>query len=147
MNAMTYAIEKSSGPISLSWGSETPSKFIEQAINYAILNGSPVFAAVGNENTGRPMYPAAYPGVIGIAAGTEDGQYTDYSNRGDFVDLIAPGSAGGSQGTSVATAYVAHIAAKFQRHHPDSDVKAALIEAAGPDHYLSEDEVRHLFAR
>jgi len=147
MNAMTYAVEKSSGPISLSWGSETSSQFIEQAINYAIRNGSPVFAAVGNENTGRPMYPAAYPGVIGIAAGTEDGQYTDYSNRGDFVDLIAPGSAGGSRGTSVATAYVAHIAAKFQRQHPNADVKAALIEAAGPDHYLSEDEVRHLLAR
>ena len=147
MNAMTYAVEQSSGPISLSWGSETPSAFIEQAVSYAIRNGSPVFAAVGNENTGRPMYPAAYAGVIGVAAGTEDGQYTDYSNRGDFVDIIAPGSAGGSQGTSVATAYIAHIAAKFQRHNPGVDVAAALIEAAGPDRYLSQEDVRQLLAK
>lgn len=147
MNAMTHAVEKSSGPVSLSWGSETPSRFIEQAVNYAIQNGSPVFAAPGNENTGRPMYPAAYPGVIGVAAGTEDGQYTGYSNRGDFVDLIAPGAAGGSQGTSVATAYIAHIAAKYMRHNPGADVAAALIEAAGPDRYLSQEEVRRLLAK
>jgi len=144
MNAMTYAVEKSSGPVSLSWGSETSSQFIQVAVDYAIDHGSPVFAAVGNENTGLPMYPAAYPGVIGVAAGTEDGQYTDYSNRGDFVDIIAPGSAGGSQGTSVATAYIAHIAAKYQRHNPGADVTAALIEAAGDDKFLSEDEARHL---
>ena len=147
MNAMTHAVEKSSGPVSLSWGSETPSQFIEKAVNYAMENGSPVFAAVGNENTGVPMYPAAYPGVIGVAAGTEDGHYTDYSNRGDFVDLIAPGAANGSQGTSVATAYIAHVAAKYMRHNPDGDVKAALIEAAGDDHYLSQEEVRHLLAQ
>ena len=147
MNAMTYAVEKSSGPISLSWGSETRSQFVEKAVNYAINHGSLVFAAVGNENTGNPMYPAAYPGVIGIAAGTENGQYTDYSNRGDFVDLIAPGSGGGSQGTSVATAYVAHIAAKYQRYNPDADVRAALIKAAGPDRFLSAEDVRQLLSR
>ncbi|MBL7012438.1 MAG: S8 family serine peptidase [Kiritimatiellales bacterium] len=147
MNAMTYAVEKSTGPVSLSWGSETRSQFIEQAVNYAINHGSPVFAAVGNENTGRPMYPAAYPGVIGVAAGTEDGQYTEYSNRGDFVDLIAPGSAGGSQGTSVATAYAAHIAAKYMRHNPDGNAAKALLEAAGPDHFLSAEDVRQLLSR
>jgi len=147
MNAMTHAVEKSSGPVSLSWGSETPSRFIEQAVNYAIQNGSPVFAAVGNENTGVPMYPAAYPGVIGVAAGTEDGQYTGYSNRGDFVDIIAPGAANGSQGTSVATAYISHVAAKYMRHNPDGDVKAALIEAAGEDRYLSQEDVRQLLKR
>lgn len=147
MNAMTYAVENSAGPLSLSWGSETPSPLMKNAINYAVASGQPIFAAVGNENTGRPMYPAAYPGVIGIAAGTEGGQYTDYSNRGDFVDLIAPGSAGGSQGTSVATAYIAHVAAQYMRHHPGADVKAALIDAAGPDRYLSAEEVLQLLNR
>ncbi|HKL21832.1 MAG TPA: S8 family serine peptidase, partial [Tichowtungia sp.] len=147
MNAMTHAVEKSSGPISLSWGSETPSQFIATAVNYAIENGNPVFAAPGNKKTGVPMYPAAYPEVIGVGAGTEDGQYTEYSNEGDFVDIIAPGSAGGSQGTSVATAYISHIAAKYMRQHPDGDVTAALIDAAGDDRYLSAEEVRRLLAK
>jgi len=142
MNAMTYAVQNSDGPISLSWGTETPSAFLENAMNYAASEGRLIFAAVGNENTGKPMYPAAYPNVIGVAA-SDGNRYADYSNRGDFVDIIAPGSAGGSQGTSVATAYVSHIAAKYQRIHPEAssaDVVKALIEAAGDDGMLTQDE-------
>jgi len=142
MNAMTYAVQNSDGPISLSWGSETPSAFLEAAMDYAASEGAIIFAAVGNENTGKPMYPAAYSSVIGVAASDGD-RYADYSNRGDFVDIIAPGSAGGSQGTSVATAYVSHIAAKYQRIHPEAspaDIVNALKEAAGDDGLLTQDE-------
>ncbi len=147
MSAMTYAVENSAGPVSLSWGSETPSLFIEQAVSYVLRSGSPVFAAVGNENTGNAMYPAAYPGVIGVAAGTADGQYTAYSNQGDFVDIIAPGSAGGSQGTSVATAYISHIAGLYMQRNPGGNAARALIEAAGDDRFLSREEARQLLAR
>ena len=150
MNAISHAIENSSGPVSLSWGSDTPSQFINNAVQVAMDSGSPVFAAVGNENTGEPIYPAACPGVIGVAAGTADGAYTEYSNRGDFVDIIAPGSAGGSQGTSVATAYVSHVAGLYMQHHPDataSQTVQALIAAAGEDRYLSEEDVRLLLAQ
>jgi len=149
MNAMTYAVQNSGGPISLSWGTETPSAFLENAMNYAASEGALIFAAVGNENTGKPMYPAAYPNVIGVAA-SKGGELAEYSNRGDFVDLIAPGSAGGSQGTSVATAYVSHIAAKYQRIHPDAsqaDIVKALKEAAGDDGFLTEDDVKRLLIR
>jgi hypothetical protein len=150
MNAITHAVENSSGPVSLSWGTETPSRFIETAVNYAIENGSPVFAAVGNENTGTPIYPAACAGVIGVAAGDENGAYTEYSNRGDFVDIIAPGSAGGSQGTSVATAYVSHVAGLYMQRNPNvtsAEAVQALIAAAGADLYLSEEDVRLLLAK
>lgn len=149
MNAITYAVQNSTGPISLSWGSETPSAFIEAAMTYAANQGRLIFAAVGNENTGKPMYPAACSGVIGVAA-SKDGAYTDYSNRGDFVDLVIPGSAGGSQGTSVSTAAAAHIAAKYQRIHPaasSADVVAALKKAAGPTGFLTEDAVKRLLIR
>ena len=149
MNAMTYAVQKSSGPISLSWGSETPSKFIDAAVQYANTQGRLVFAAVGNANTGKPMYPAAYSGVIGVAASNGD-KLADYSNRGDFVDLVAPGSAGGSQGTSVATAYVAHIAALYMQHNPKAtaaDTVAALKKAAGPTGFLTESAVKQLLVK
>lgn len=150
MNAISHAIESSSGPVSLSWGSDTPSTFLNNAVQVAIDSGSPVFAAVGNENTGEPIYPAACDGVIGVAAGTEDGAYTDYSNRGDFVDIIAPGSAGGSQGTSVATAYVSHVAGLYMQHHPEasaSETVEAVIAAAGADRYLSEADVQLLLSK
>ena len=149
MNAMTYAVKQGTGPISLSWGSETPSRFIETTVQYAMNNGRPVYAAVGNENTGRPMYPAAYPGVVGVAA-SDGHKLADYSNRGDFVDIIAPGSAGGAKGTSVATAYVAHIDALYRQIHPKAtanETSAAIIKAAGPDRILTEDAVKRLLAR
>lgn len=149
MNAMTYAVQNSDGPVSLSWGTPTPSKFIENAVGYAVEKGSPVFAAVGNEPTGDPMYPAAYPQVIGVAA-SDGNRLADYSNRGDFVDLIAPGSAGGSQGTSVATAYVAHVAGLYMRHHPGvtaQEAVTALRDAAGDDRFLSEEAVRKLLVK
>jgi hypothetical protein len=149
MNAMTYAVKNSTGPVSLSWGSETPSKFIESTVQYAMEKGRPVFAAVGNENTGKPMYPAAYAGVIGVAA-SSGGQMAEYSNRGDFVDLVAPGSAGGSQGTSVATAYVSHIAALYMQRHPGvtaAETVDALKKAAGPGGFLTEAVVKQLLAK
>ncbi len=149
MNAMTYAVQKSSGPISLSWGSEISSKFIEAAVQYANAQGHPVFAAVGNANTGKPMYPAAYPGVIGVAASNGD-KLADYSNRGDFVGIVAPGSAGGSQGTSVATAYVAHVAALYMKNHPGAtatETVAALKKAAGSTGFLTESVVKQLLAK
>ena len=149
MDAMTYAVKNSTGPISLSWGSETPSAFIESAVDYAVSQGHPVFAAVGNENTGKPMYPASYPGVTGVAA-SNGSQLADYSNRGDFVDLIAPGSAGGSQGTSVATAYVSHVAALYMKNHPGAtatETVAALKKAAGPTGFLTENAVKQLLAK
>jgi thermitase len=149
MNAITYAVEKSRGPVSLSWGSETPSRFIQGAVQYVLDQGRPVFAAAGNENTGRPIYPAAYPGVTGVAASNGD-QLADYSNRGDFVDLVAPGSAGGAQGTSVATAYVSHIAALYMQHNPDAtaaETVAALKKAAGPTGFLTEAAIKQLLAK
>jgi hypothetical protein len=149
MNAMTYAVGKSRGPVSLSWGSETPSVFIQTAVNYALERGRPVFAAVGNENTGQPIYPAAYPGVTGGAASSGT-RLAEYSNRGGFVDLVAPGSAGGAQGTSVATAYVAHVAALYMLHHPSATAEETVIalkNAAGPTGFLTESAVRHLLVK
>jgi len=148
MNAMTYAVQNSSGPVSLSWGSETPSRLIDVAVQYVVSQGRPVFAAVGNKNTGRPMYPAACPGVVGVAASGENG-FADYSNRGGFVGIIAPGSAGGARGTSVATAYVAHIAAQYMQKNPGvtaAETVAALKKAAGPDLFLTEEAVRKLLS-
>lgn len=149
MNAMTYAVNHSVGPISLSWGSETPSQFIEAAVQYVLSKNRPVFAAVGNENTGRPIYPAAYPGVTGVAASQGD-VLADYSNRGDFVDLIAPGAVGGSQGTSIATAYVSHVAALYMQHHPAASAQetvAALKTAAGSTGFLTEAAVKQLLSK
>lgn len=149
MNAMTYAVKNSSGPISLSWGTETPSRFLETAVNYAMNQNAVVVAAVGNENTGRPMYPAAYPGVIGVAA-ADGSNYAEYSNRGDFVDIVAPGTAGEAKGTSVATAYVGHLIGLYQQTHPgasNTETLNALLSLTDEQGFLPPDAAERLTAK
>ena len=66
------------------------------------------------------------------------------------MDIVAPGSAGGAQGTSVATAYVSHVAALYMKNHPGvsaADTIAALKKAAGPTGLLTESAVKLLLVK
>lgn len=146
VEAVSHALKNSNGPISLSWGTEEPSRFLQAAIDRALSEGRPVLAAVGNENTGRPFYPAAFPGVLGVAASGPDGQLADYSNRGEFVDLIAPGTAGGASGTSVATAVAANLLAQVMQEKGVDGAEAIRIlrNAAGPSGTIDAATLRKL---
>lgn len=53
--------------------------------------GCLIVAAAGNGSTDAPVYPAAYPGVIGVSAVGMDGTIASYSNAGSYVQLAAPG--------------------------------------------------------
>ena len=53
--------------------------------------GVVVVAAAGNEGTEQKRYPAAYPSVIGVGAIDQEGELFPASNRGDWVELLAPG--------------------------------------------------------
>lgn len=145
MRGLTYALDQGARVINLSWGSETDSGFIANAIAYAQSRGAVVVAAAGNEATGRAVYPAAYAGVVAVAALDAQGQPWKKSNYGDFVDLAAPGSAsmpvgyqgaaGTYAGTSIASAYVAREIALYLNRNPKATasqaiaaVKAALSE-------------------
>lgn len=55
-----------------------------------------VIASAGNENTATPSYPAAYDGVISVAATTISNGRAPYSNFGSTVDVAAPGGSNAS---------------------------------------------------
>ena len=113
----------------MSWGSDTPSRFLAEAMDYADRRGLIVVASAGNEPTGRPVYPAAYPSVLGVGALAPDGSPWTQSNHGSFVSITAPGyahlpvgyqgEAGLYAGTSVAAAYVSNVVAGLLTEHPD----------------------------
>lgn len=145
MRALTYAMDQGARVINLSWGSETDSGFVANAIAYAQSRGAVVVAAVGNEPTGKTVYPAAYQGVVAVAALDAVGKPWSSSNYGSFVDLAAPGAAtmpvgyqgpaGGYAGTSIASAYVARQIALYLNRHPtatSAQAIAALYQSLSP---------------
>jgi Subtilase family len=114
----------------LIWGSETKSGFLSEALESASSKGLIIVASAGNDPTGEPRYPAAYPGVIGVGALAPDGEAWERSNRGDFVDLYAPGFAtlpvgykgdpGIYAGTSISAAFTANLVAGILSKNPNA---------------------------
>jgi hypothetical protein len=63
----------------------------ENAIAAAYGAGALLVASAGNSATSDPSYPAAYPGVLSVAALGPDARPAEYSNFGSTIDLAAPG--------------------------------------------------------
>jgi len=136
MKSVDFAVANGARVMSLSWGSETHSTFLKKTLDYADSKDLIIIASAGNEPTGRPMYPAAYASVIGVGALTPDGNTWNRSNYGDFVTVYAPGFAtlpvgykgdpGDYAGTSIATAFLAHVIAEYISKNPEASKEEIL---------------------
>ena len=137
MDSINFALENNARVMSLSWGSETKSAFMEKAFEYASAKGLIIVASAGNEPTGTPMYPAAFPSVIGVGAlGPHGKKNWVNSNYGSFVAFYAPGFAnmpvghngdpGIYAGTSISAAYVANTIATFLSQNPSASTQEVL---------------------
>ncbi|HEX6655344.1 MAG TPA: S8 family serine peptidase [Candidatus Limnocylindria bacterium] len=135
--AIMWAADHHADVINLSFGGPTGGSTLGDAIAYARAKGAVVIGAAGNFSSQQLFYPAAFPGVISVAASSEwDLRYSwsDYSTS--WVDVTAPGcttstkrgsSYGGFCGTSAATPMVAGIAALVDSAKPG--ISRAQIES------------------
>ncbi len=136
IRALSHAAAHGAKVVSLSWGSETDSGFLKDILAEVGSSGTVLLAASGNLPTGAPVYPAAYPSVLGIGALSPDGAIWESSNYGSFVAHYAPGlvefdgadreQEGAFAGTSVATAFTAHRLAVYLTDNPDHSVRGFL---------------------
>lgn len=129
-----YAVDHGADIISMSLGggsgSWEGSAAEEEAVQYALERGAVLVASSGNDgdSTNRKNFPAAYPGVIAVGAVDRQLKVARFSNRQDYLSVVAPGteivSADGpdsyviGDGTSSAAAMVAGIAALILAEHP-----------------------------
>lgn len=115
------AIQSDAQIINLSLGGTGESPMVEYLLEMAKKKEIMVFASAGNSPTTEPTWPAASPNAIAVTATDWRGNIAPYANRGDFIDLKAPGTSrisyNGqtyiSTGTSTATAFVSGQAASL----------------------------------
>ncbi len=116
-------------------------RLLEAALEQATKRHVLIVAAAGNGGpTAKPMYPAAYDTVIAVTAVDSSGQVFRLANRGDYLDLAAPGvnlqhaRAGGgytsSSGTSFAVPFAAAAAARIRLLQPSEDARKVLSQSA-----------------
>ena len=114
-------LEQGADLINMSLGSDAGNQLLQRLIAEASAKCVIFLAAAGNEPTTAPTFPAAYPEVTAVTALDRAGQIAPFANRGDFVDVGAPGAIAFpfngqthvSVGTSPATAYASGIAANL----------------------------------
>ncbi|WP_258072006.1 S8 family serine peptidase [Xanthomonas arboricola] len=112
-----------------------PNRLLERAVAALVARGHLLVAAVGNDGPAAPaLYPAAYPGVIGVTAVDrrlrvlpEAGRGTQvaFAAIGEVVAAATQGQWTPQRGTSFAAPLVARIAAQ-SLPRPDPSGAAAL---------------------
>ncbi|MGH3443372.1 MAG: S8 family serine peptidase [Nitriliruptorales bacterium] len=126
-----WAVDNGADIVNMSFGSLDTSSALEAAVTYARDRGVVVVAAAGNAPADEPVYPAAYPGVIGVAGTDEADELYPWSAYGEWVSLAAPGCVGTTKvgdrygdlcGTSAATPLVAGTLALGRSRHPTTSV-------------------------
>jgi len=92
--AIRAATDHGAKVINISAASSIPSQLLADAVSYAQRHDVLIVAAADNQaKEGDPRsYPASYPGVIAVGSIDQEGKRSDFSETGDFIDLVAPGA-------------------------------------------------------
>ncbi len=92
VNGFFWAAENGAKIFSNSWGGKGYSITLAHAIARIMKDYNGIFvASAGNSHTDEIHYPSCYPGVINVAASTATDGITDFSTRGRWVTVAAPG--------------------------------------------------------
>lgn len=152
--AITFAVDAGVKVINLSLGSDTESSTITRAVQYAVDHNVLVVAAAGNgREFAPPKWPAVDDNTIAVTAIDRNNSVASFGQRGEYIDLSAPGvdilstktskftCASGAQpdgygclqGTSMAAPFVSGAAALLFAARPQitaAQVRALLISTA-----------------
>ena len=165
VDGIYYAVNNGAQVINMSLGTAaryglTNDPVFDDALDYAYKNDVTVVCASGNDGSRKNIsYPAIYPTTIAVGAVDTQSKVTRYSNKGNNLDIVAPGGDNGKDlngdgfadgvlqetylngawgywfysGTSMASPHVAAIAAMLYAydtsHTPDSILQALVSTA------------------
>ncbi|HWH24863.1 MAG TPA: S8 family serine peptidase [Candidatus Limnocylindria bacterium] len=140
---IVWAADRGAQVINLSLATGNSTSVLKNAVAYARSKGVVVVASAGNSGSTARRWPAAYPGVISVAASTAADRRYSWSTYGSWVSMAAPGCAhapklGGSWGSQCGTSFAAPLVAgavglmrSLKPRASGATIEAALL-AAGP---------------
>lgn len=160
-DGIRWAADHGADVINLSLGDDSKSAHPEPgedaAVQYALKKGAVVVASSGNggEKGDHISYPAAYPGVIAVAAVDRYGTHAAFSTRRWYATVSAPGvdivvAAPDRQyyvewGTSAASAFVSGAVALVRAAHPGltpAQIRQLLTDTARSAPESGRDDAR-----
>ncbi|MFW1678337.1 S8 family serine peptidase [Pontibacter sp. JAM-7] len=144
-SGLEYALDSGADLVLAAWAETNIAPRQEALLKRAEQQGTIIVAAAGNFQLHRPQYPAAFPSVLSVTAAEANGTLTEHANYGQHVNLVAPGTAvisagstgddhtyissGSSQASAMAVAAVALLKLAYPDLNP-AELKACLIEGA-----------------
>lgn len=145
--AIDWCVRAEIDIINMSFGMQTRSRTLLDVVGKANQAGVLIVASSGNDGKRRTAdYPARYPQTISVGATDRSRKIPAFSNRGQFVDIYAPGDKIVSawlqgkyhemSGTSMATSHVSGTIALLLAQKPDlkktATIKALLRRTSSP---------------
>ncbi|EIL99362.1 S8 family serine peptidase [Rhodanobacter thiooxydans] len=116
---------------------------LARAVQAMIARGHVLVSAVGNDGPAAPpLFPAAYPGVIGVSGVDAHDRVLPEAGSGDQVDFCASGVAGNGRNALRGTSFAAPIVARKAAHL----LGAPEADAAAQTQQQLAGEARHLGA-
>jgi subtilisin family serine protease len=143
LKSIDWAVRNGARVINMSFaGDRDPA--LERVLAAARQRGIILVAAAGNAGpNSRPLYPAAFPGVIAVTATDQDDRIFRAANRGNHIAVAAPGvdlwlptpdnNYRLTSGTSFAAAIISGLVALMLERNPrlsPDDVRNVLMATA-----------------
>jgi len=135
-SSLVFAADHGASVINMSMGGTSDSVTLHDAIRYAYNKNIPVAVAMMNDGNSTPYYPAHYPEVIAVGSTDCNDARSSFSNYGNHIDVVAPGSSilsslwnntyASWSGTSMATPHVTGVIGLIRSVNPNYSVPQIL---------------------
>ncbi len=91
IEAINWAIDNNIDIVLMSFGGDSDSFFLKDALERAYSAGTLLIAAAGNRGEEKITYPALYDSVIAVGSVNSNLERSNFSNYGNALEFVAPG--------------------------------------------------------